>query len=90
MPELGNKLECFECGTKFSDLGRSEPLCPKCGTDQRRQEETSSPTPTRLRGTGGKDTTAVEEDNLTESLEEDESKGPAEDLEEENLHEDEK
>jgi uncharacterized protein (TIGR02300 family) len=35
MPNLGNKFECYSCGTKFYDLGKSEPLCPKCGANQR-------------------------------------------------------
>jgi uncharacterized protein (TIGR02300 family) len=37
MPELklGTKYECFNCGTKFYDLGKSDPLCPKCGANQR-------------------------------------------------------
>jgi uncharacterized protein (TIGR02300 family) len=37
MPELklGTKHECFNCGTKFYDLGKAEPLCPKCGANQR-------------------------------------------------------
>jgi hypothetical protein len=37
MPEmkLGTKHECFNCGTKFYDLGKSEALCPKCGADQK-------------------------------------------------------
>ena len=37
MPELklGTKYECFNCGTKFYDLGKAEPLCPKCGANQR-------------------------------------------------------
>ena len=25
---------CFECGAKFYDLGKEEPICPKCGADQ--------------------------------------------------------
>ena len=29
------KYVCFECGAKFYDLNRPEPLCPKCGADQR-------------------------------------------------------
>jgi uncharacterized protein (TIGR02300 family) len=33
--KLGTKFECFRCGTKFYDLGKSNPLCPKCGADQR-------------------------------------------------------
>ncbi|HRC85248.1 MAG TPA: FYDLN acid domain-containing protein [Thermoanaerobaculia bacterium] len=31
MPELGKKFECTSCSTKFYDLGRPEPICPKCG-----------------------------------------------------------
>ncbi|HEY6098587.1 MAG TPA: FYDLN acid domain-containing protein [Anaeromyxobacter sp.] len=33
--ELGNKYTCFKCGTRFYDLKKPEPLCPKCGADQR-------------------------------------------------------
>jgi uncharacterized protein (TIGR02300 family) len=35
MPELGRKYTCYSCHTKFYDLGKPEPLCPKCGADQR-------------------------------------------------------
>lgn len=37
MPELklGTKYECYSCSTKFYDLGKSEPLCPKCGANQK-------------------------------------------------------
>jgi hypothetical protein len=37
MPELklGTKFECFSCGTKFYDLGKAEPVCPKCGANQK-------------------------------------------------------
>jgi hypothetical protein len=31
-PELGTKYTCAECGTKFYDLGRPDPVCPSCGT----------------------------------------------------------
>jgi hypothetical protein len=34
-PKLGVKHTCFQCGAKFYDLFRPEPLCPKCGVDQR-------------------------------------------------------
>ena len=34
-PKLGVKHTCFACEAKFYDLFRPEPLCPKCGTDQR-------------------------------------------------------
>ncbi len=46
MPELGKKYECAECGTKFYDLGKAEPICPKCGTNQRglvEREKTVAP-----------------------------------------------
>jgi uncharacterized protein (TIGR02300 family) len=33
--DLGTKFVCFKCSTKFYDLKKPEPVCPKCGTDQR-------------------------------------------------------
>lgn len=35
MPDLGNRYDCYNCGAKFYDLGRPEPLCPKCGANQK-------------------------------------------------------
>ena len=37
MPELklGTKFDCYNCGTKFYDLGKPEPVCPKCGANQK-------------------------------------------------------
>ncbi len=34
-PDLGKKFTCFKCDCKFYDLGAEEPLCPRCGADQR-------------------------------------------------------
>jgi hypothetical protein len=34
-PGLGHKWSCFNCGTKFYDLGKAVPVCPKCEADQR-------------------------------------------------------
>lgn len=34
-PKLGYKWGCFSCGAKFYDLDKPEPVCPKCGEDQR-------------------------------------------------------
>ncbi|MGA9522768.1 MAG: FYDLN acid domain-containing protein [Myxococcaceae bacterium] len=33
--DLGTKYSCFKCGTKFYDMKKPDPLCPKCGADQR-------------------------------------------------------
>ncbi|HEY3444717.1 MAG TPA: TIGR02300 family protein [Myxococcales bacterium] len=33
--DLGAKYTCFKCGAKFYDLKKPEPVCPKCGADQR-------------------------------------------------------
>ncbi|PNG25148.1 TIGR02300 family protein [Methylocella silvestris] len=31
-PELGNKRQCQNCGTRFFDLNKNPIVCPKCGT----------------------------------------------------------
>lgn len=36
MPDLGQKHECVNCGLRFYDLGKPEPVCPKCGTSRAR------------------------------------------------------
>jgi hypothetical protein len=42
--KLGAKWNCFRCGAKFYDLNKPQPLCPKCGADQReRPKVTASP-----------------------------------------------
>src|SRR5215470_1082456 len=45
MPELnlGTKYECYNCGTRFYDLGKPEALCPKCGANQKDAERGESP-----------------------------------------------
>jgi uncharacterized protein (TIGR02300 family) len=45
MPELklGTKFECFNCGTKFYDLGKSDPVCPKCGANQKDAAQSDTP-----------------------------------------------
>lgn len=32
--KLGAKHVCFQCGCKFYDLAKPQPLCPKCGANQ--------------------------------------------------------
>ena len=33
--DLGSKFVCFKCSTKFYDMKKPDPVCPKCGSDQR-------------------------------------------------------
>lgn len=49
MPDLGKKYTCYSCHTKFYDLGKPVPLCPKCGADQRDAEEAPVATASRSR-----------------------------------------
>ena len=37
--ELGNKHICSACGTKFYDLNKEIPTCPKCGTENKQMLE---------------------------------------------------
>ena len=47
MPDLGKKFECFNCHTKFYNLGKPEAICPKCGANQKdaKSEEAPAPAP---------------------------------------------
>jgi uncharacterized protein (TIGR02300 family) len=45
--DLGTKHVCFKCSTKFYDLKKPDPICPKCGSDQR--EATAKPEGRRSR-----------------------------------------
>jgi hypothetical protein len=40
MADLGKKYTCYSCHTKFYDLNKPVPTCPKCGADQRDADET--------------------------------------------------
>lgn len=42
--DLGTKHTCFKCQTKFYDLRKAEPICPKCGADQRQTPATKPST----------------------------------------------
>ena len=41
--DLGTKHTCFKCGTRFYDLKRPAPVCPKCGANQRESPALKSP-----------------------------------------------
>ena len=32
--QLGNRFTCYQCGKKFYDLNKPEPICPTCGANQ--------------------------------------------------------
>jgi len=91
MPELGKKYTCYSCHTKFYDLGKPEPLCPKCGADQRDAEE--APLVTSHRGRRIVEEPAEEpefpEAEATPDSEEDEEVVPVADREEETEDEEE-
>jgi uncharacterized protein (TIGR02300 family) len=41
--DLGVKFVCWKCGTKFYDLKKANPACPKCGADPRAAPATKAP-----------------------------------------------
>ena len=41
--DLGSKYVCFKCATKFYDMKKPDPLCPKCGADQRESPALKAP-----------------------------------------------
>jgi uncharacterized protein (TIGR02300 family) len=41
--DLGTKYTCFKCSTKFYDMKKPDPLCPKCGADQRESPALKAP-----------------------------------------------
>ena len=41
--DLGTKHTCFKCQTKFYDMKKPVPLCPKCGADQRESPVLKAP-----------------------------------------------
>ena len=49
MSELGKKYTCYSCHTKFYDLGKAVPVCPKCGADQRDADDAPAVTSSRSR-----------------------------------------
>jgi uncharacterized protein (TIGR02300 family) len=82
MPDLklGNKFECFNCGTKFYDLGKSEAVCPKCGADQKNAQQAESPAAAQASRRRRKAEVAkpieVEEEETIEVLPDDELDAP--------------
>jgi uncharacterized protein (TIGR02300 family) len=44
--DLGNKHTCFKCSAKFYDLKKPDPVCPKCGANQK-ESPANKPTESR-------------------------------------------
>ena len=51
-PQYGLKFECFGCSTKFYEMGRPDPICPKCGTDQRERPKAEPKTTPKAKRSG--------------------------------------
>lgn len=84
--KLGKRYQCFQCGLKFYDLNRPEPLCPKCGADQR---ENPNPDPreailARFKGKGAAGAKGFRPD---ESFEDEEESDEDVDIDESDLDE---
>jgi uncharacterized protein (TIGR02300 family) len=47
--DLGLKHMCWKCGTKFYDLKKADPACPKCGSDPRAAPVVKNPPAERRR-----------------------------------------
>jgi len=47
---LGMRYICYVCAARFYDLNRPEPLCPKCGADQREKPKTTVKPAARPKG----------------------------------------
>ena len=74
--KLGNKLTCSNCGAKFYDLKKKQPVCPKCGEDYvvqkpktRRAPAAAEPAPAPAPAPDAKETTDGEEALITPELE---------------------
>ena len=94
MPELGKKYTCYSCHTKFYDLGKPTPHCPKCGADQRDADEAPVYTSPRSRARVVEE--PVEDEEFTpaaepaaESEEEEDIAGPEREEEEDDEEEEE-
>ncbi|HCF62410.1 MAG TPA: TIGR02300 family protein [Myxococcales bacterium] len=79
--DMGTKYTCFKCGTRFYDLKRPEPLCPKCGADQREAASIKPPEKTERRRAARAPVEEVEE--VEQELVEEEEMAADEDFGEE-------
>ncbi len=82
--DLGTKYTCFKCGSRFYDLKKPEPICPKCGADQRQAAKSPAAAEKRVRppprpppppepAEVEPDTTEAEAEDEAEEVDDDES-----------------
>ncbi len=77
--DLGVKHTCWKCGTKFYDLKKADPTCPKCGADPRAAPK---PAPAAERRRVTKDAVPEEVDTVEEAALDEELAEEPEDAEE--------
>jgi len=77
--DLGSKHVCFKCSTKFYDLKKLVPVCPKCGADQRESPALKAPPEKRSRAAKPVEPVAPEVDEELEVDEDDEDEDDDED-----------
>lgn len=69
--DLGTKHTCFKCSTKFYDMKKSAPICPKCGADQRESPALKAPPAERRARSAPRPVEPVDEVEAVEELDED-------------------
>jgi uncharacterized protein (TIGR02300 family) len=79
--DLGTKHVCFKCATKFYDLKKPAPICPKCGADQR-EAPVLKPATAAQRRAAAAEAAREEEEAEVPGIEEEETEA-AEEAEEE-------
>jgi uncharacterized protein (TIGR02300 family) len=79
--DLGTKHVCFKCATKFYDMKKPAPICPKCGADQR-EAPVLKPATASQRRAAAAEAAREEEEAEVPGLEEEETEA-AEEAEEE-------
>lgn len=72
--DLGTKHTCWKCSTKFYDLKKADPVCPKCGADPRKAPSSRSiaaaEKKARAKPAPVEETPEIEEADVEEELDE--------------------
>ena len=89
MPDLGKKFDCFNCHTKFYNLGKPEAICPKCGANQKNAKSDDAPAPAPRPARRNVLLETIPDENPTDSFGEEQPSEPPEeaDLDDDELEE---